>query len=204
MKIGFLAIGNEILQGKIQDANGVWLARFLRPHGLQLSLQVVSGDDAPEIKQALTYLYQSCSVVVCSGGLGPTPDDVTKAALGEFFGKGPSVFSKIARTIAEANYHRFGRIMPENHGYGFLPADFEALDNPSGFAPGLFFETAGKKLLAAPGVPKEFRDLLTQHINRVLPKSSQELIFLNFRTKGIPEEKIFNEVSPGLWKQLEK
>lgn len=205
MKIGFLAIGNEILQGKIQDANGIWLARFLRPLGLELSLQLVTSDDETSIKEALSFLYQSCSLVVCSGGLGPTPDDVTKASLGEFFGKGPAVFSPSARAIAEGHYQRIGRTMPEGHGYSFLPRGFEALDNPSGLAPGLLYQESARAMLAAPGVPKEFRDMVKIHLPTLVPKSAQEeLVFLNFRTKGIPEEKIFNELCPGLWDKLGK
>lgn len=202
MKFGFLAIGNEILQGKIQDANGAWLARFLAPLGTTLALQVTAGDSPEEIQSALHYLYQHCDFVICSGGLGPTPDDLTKASLGSFFGSAAPAFSPEARAIAEVHYQRFGRVMPDGHGYGFLPPGFTALDNPSGFAPGLFYQQNERRILAAPGVPKEFRDLLNKHLPPFFQKQGQQLVMLNFRTKGIPEEKIFSELCPGLWDKL--
>lgn len=203
MKIGFLAIGNEILHGKIQEANGPWLATFLRQYGLSLTAQVNCSDSPEDIQDSLKFLYEHCAFVICSGGLGPTPDDVTKIALANFFNKGPIQVSSQAKLVAQEHYRRFDRELPEGHGYGFLPKDFVALHNPSGFAPGLLLQEKEHLLLAAPGVPKEFRDMLMSHLPKLVALHSKEdLVFLNFRTKGIPEEKIFNELCPGLWERL--
>jgi len=204
MKIGFLVIGNEILQGKIQDANGPWLTKFLRPYGIVIHRQVITGDGLDEIQEALEFLYRQCELVICSGGLGPTPDDVTKAALGLFFKLPAPAFSEQAKEIAEANYQRFSRTLPDGHGYTLLSPGFVALSNPSGFAPGLVYSHDSRVLLAAPGVPKEFRDLLALHLPPLLESRSQrqDILFLNFRTKGIPEERIFTQLCPGLWEQL--
>ncbi len=204
MKIGFLAIGDEILQGKIQDANGPWLARFLRPWNLALQACATAGDGEEQIRAALDHLYGGCDLVVCSGGLGPTPDDVTKQALGNYFGKliHPS---PEARACAEAHYRRMGRELPEGHGYGYLPEGFAPLSNPSGFAPGLHFTSGGKSLLAAPGVPKEFRDMLEAHFPRFAETQGLPVVkLLNFRTQGVAEEKIFGTLCPGLWEALSR
>lgn len=203
MKIGFLAIGNEILHGKINEANGPWLAKFLRQYGQALEAQVNCSDSAEDIQNSLNFLYQNCTHVICSGGLGPTPDDVTKMSLATFFKKGPLQESSQARLVAEEHYRRFERELATGHGYGYLAKDFVALHNPSGFAPGLFIQENEKTLLAAPGVPKEFRDMLSFHFSKLISTQVNEnLLFLNFRTKGIPEEKIFNEICPGLWDKL--
>lgn len=204
MRIAFLAIGNELLQGKITDANGPWLTKFLRPLNSQLVLMLQVGDSFPEIHAALNYLYQNADLVICSGGLGPTPDDVTKEALGDFFGRGKPRPSSAARAVAQKNYDRFERLLPEGHGYGFLPDGFVPLDNPGGMAPGLWYSEGKRHLLAAPGVPKEFRDLLRSHLPQHLRTNGDQVSeLLIFRTKGLPEEKIFGEICPGLWKQLE-
>lgn len=204
VKLGFLAIGTELLQGKIQEANGFWLAQFLRPWSLRLENQLSVGDSPAEIKRGMDFLYQTCDLIICSGGLGPTPDDITKTVLADYFGKTVKPSAE-ARACAEKNYSRFDRSLPAEHGYGFLPEGFVPLDNPSGFAPGLFFATSTHQLLAAPGVPKEFRDMLTAHFATLLTKKLVTLPrveLLSFRSRGIPEEKIFKELCPGLWEQL--
>lgn len=204
MRIGMLIIGTELLQGKITDANTVWLAQFLRPWNLRLQLTLTVSDDNADIQAALQMLYQRCDVVVCSGGLGPTADDITKASLAQFFGK-KVIPQSSARLVAEANYTRFARSLAADHGYGFLPEDFVALNNPSGFAPGFWFSDAKRSLLAAPGVPKEFRDMLAEHFPKLVApmlKTTGALTLLNFRTRGVPEERIFKELAPGLWDEL--
>lgn len=206
MRLGLLIIGSELLQGKITDANTVWLGNFLRPLNLKVTLSMTVSDDKSMLSKALRTLFAEVDVVICSGGLGPTPDDVTKEALGEFFGK--KIFpSAEARKISEGNYQRFERTLPDGHGYGYLPEGFLPLDNPAGFAPGLWFSESGKSLLAAPGVPKEFQTMLALHFpSRILPlfPAQKSLSLLNFRTWGVPEEKIFTELDPTLWKDLEE
>jgi len=204
MRLGMLIIGTELLQGKITDANTVWLAQFLRPWNLRLQLTLTVSDDQTDIQAALQMLYERCDVVVCSGGLGPTADDITKECLARFFAR-KVVAQASARLVAEANYARFHRTLAADHGYGYLPEDFLALSNPSGFAPGFWFTDSKRALMAAPGVPKEFRDMLTEHFPKLvapLLKLPGEMSLLNFRTRGVPEEKIFNELAPGLWDEL--
>lgn len=204
MRLGMLIIGTELLQGKIIDANTVWLAQFLRPWNLRLQLTLTVSDDNTDIQAALQMLYQRCDVVVCSGGLGPTADDITKASLAQFFGK-KVIPQTSARQVAEGNYLRFARTLADDHGYGYLPEDFVALNNPSGFAPGLWFTDTQRSLLAAPGVPKEFRDMLAEHFPKLIApmlKNTGAIHLLNFRTRGVPEERIFKELAPGLWDEL--
>ena len=204
MRIGMLIIGSELLQGKVTDANTVWMAQYLRPWNLRLQMTLTVSDEHQDIQAALNMLYQHCDGIICSGGLGPTADDITKNSLGVFFGKTLDANTQ-ARSVTEANYARFERILAPNHGYGYLPADFEALNNPSGFAPGLWYEEKQRCLLAAPGVPKEFRDMLSEAFPlKFAPRigSTQKLTLLNFRTRGVPEEKIFQELAPELWDQL--
>jgi len=187
-----------------QDPNGHWLAQFLRRWNLRLSYQLTTGDAPAGIRAALDFLYANCEVVVCSGGLGPTPDDLTKQVLADLFGKTVKA-SLSARSCAEANYRRLGREHAPGHGYGHLPEDFIPLDNPAGFAPGLWFEANRYALLAAPGVPKEFREMVADHWPRLLGERLAHLppvTLLNFRTRGVPEEKIFGELCPGLWDTL--
>jgi nicotinamide-nucleotide amidase len=206
MKAGFLIIASEVLNGKISDVNNQALARFLRPYSIEIEKTVIVKDSIPAIHKALKDLFEECDLVVTSGGLGPTRDDLTKEALGSYFGK-KSFFSEEAFQIADTNYQKFGRPFPgREHGYCFLPEGFLALNNPTGFAPGLFFHENGKHILSGPGVPREFRGMIEEHLERLAlsnNKTSEVFRFINIRTKRVPEEKIFGEVDTTLWDKLE-
>src|SRR5690606_33101162 len=111
MKIGFLIIGSEVLNGKISDLNTKILADFLRPNNLEINEAMISRDEKHSIMHSLKELFARHDVVVTSGGLGPTKDDITKDTLGEFFGK-TSKYSEEAVKIATENYQRFNRPFP--------------------------------------------------------------------------------------------
>lgn len=206
MKAGFLIIASEVLNGKISDVNNQALARFLRTFSVDIEKTVIVKDSTPAIHKALRDLLEECDFVITSGGLGPTKDDLTKEALGTFFGK-KSVFSEEAMSVAEKNYKKFERpFAGKEHGYCFLPEGFVALNNPTGFAPGLFYEDKGKAILCGPGVPREFRGILEEHLEKYIlskTKSENQFRLVNIRTKRIPEEKIFGEVDKTLWDKLE-
>ncbi len=206
MQAGFLIIASEVLNGKISDVNNQALARFLRTYSIEIEKTIIVKDSILAIHKALKDLFEECDLVVTSGGLGPTRDDLTKDALGSFFGK-KSFFSEDAFLIADKNYQKFERPFPgREHGYCFLPEGFLALNNPTGFAPGLFFHENGKYILSGPGVPREFRGMIEEHLERLVlskNKTSEVFRFINIRTKRVPEEKIFGEVDTALWDKLE-
>lgn len=206
MKIGLLIIGNEILDGKITDANTRALSLFLRSQNLELKTSLTVCDEEESIHLGLKSLFTLCDVVVTSGGLGPTKDDLTKEAIASFLGRKIS-FSQEAFQVALKHYERFNRpFAGREHGYCFLPEGFLALSNSTGFAPGLFAEHLGKYLLCGPGVPREFRSLLEDHFETLIknrfPQSNEVLELITVRTKKIPEEKIFGEVDTLLWDKL--
>lgn len=206
MKIGLLIIGNEILEGKINDANTRQLAQFLIKENLDLSMTMTVKDQEEMIHQGLSILFDQCDVVVTSGGLGPTKDDLTKETIASWLGRKVQ-YSEQAFAIATKNYQRFNRMFAgKEHGYCFLPEGFEALENSTGFAPGLFTRHHNKFLISGPGVPREFKSLLDDHfVSKVLsqfPRSSQLVELYTVRTMRIPEEKIFGEVDPTLWDKL--
>ncbi len=207
MKIGLLIIGTEVLKGMVVDANTHWLAGFLKKQHLELQKVTIVGDSEDEIIMGLTELYKSCDLVFTSGGLGPTQDDITKNSIASFF-KLKVEFSKEAREAAEKNYNQFNRELANGHVYETLPTGFTPLWNPTGFAPGFFYKSAENKFIfSGPGVPKEFKSIITEHFNSLLatflPKTGFQKT-INFRTKRIPEEKIFTEVAPSLWSDLER
>jgi nicotinamide-nucleotide amidase len=191
---------------KEKDANTRQLCLFLKNYHLELLTSLTVKDQENLIHQGLASLFLNCDVVITSGGLGPTKDDLTKEAIATFLGRKIS-YSEDSHQIALKNYQRFNRpFAGREHGYCYLPEGFVALENSTGFAPGLFAENHGKYLLCGPGVPREFKSLLedhfVSHIKSRFPISSEVIESLNFRTKRIPEEKIFKEVDPTLWDKL--
>ncbi len=206
MKIGLLIIGNEILEGKISDANTRQLSLFLKEHHLELHTSLTVTDQESTIHLGLKTLFSICDVIVTSGGLGPTKDDLTKEAIASFLGRKIS-FNEESYAVALKNYERFNRpFAGKEHGYCFLPEGFMALDNSTGFAPALFAEHQGKYLLCGAGVPKEFKSLMEDHfVSLICPRfpANKNLIeSITVRTKKIPEEKIFGEVDTSLWEKL--
>lgn len=205
MKIGFLVIGSEVLDGKISDTNTKLLADFLKTYHLEIHQSMVARDERSAILEALKVLFDKCDLVVTSGGLGPTKDDITKDTLAEFFGS-KITYSEKAHQVADANYKRFDRPFPGNdHGYSYLPENFVPLNNSTGFAPGLFSEQKGKFLFSAPGVPREFKSMLEEHLLKLVSSKLDRSVVLGTviaRTKKVPEEKIFGEVDPTLWDKL--
>lgn len=205
MKIGLLIIGSEVLDGKISDLNTKILADFLRPHHLEIHEALVVRDEKEALKSSLQKIFKNNDVVVTSGGLGPTKDDITKETIAEFMGS-KITFSNEAMDVAQKNYERFGRPFPgDEHGYCYLPDGFKALANQSGLAPGLAAKYQDKFLFSGPGVPREFKTLLHDHFISLVSEKINKNEFQDnviFRTKNVPEEKIFGEVDPALWDKL--
>lgn len=205
MKIGLLIIGSEVLDGKISDLNTKILADFLRPLHLEINEVLIARDERNSIQHALTEVFKNNDIIFTSGGLGPTKDDITKETLGTFFGK-KLCFSEEALKIAEENYKRFERPFPgREHAYCYLPEGFRALSNNSGFAPAFYNLCQDKIIISGPGVPREFKSMLNDHFLKIAENRIDKKIFQDnviFRTKNVPEEKIFGEVDPQLWDKL--
>ena len=205
MKIGLLVIGNELLEGKIKDANTQNFALFLSSRNLELPYSLLIGDSETSIQDGLKFLFERCDVILTSGGLGPTLDDITKASIGKFLNK-KIKFSEEAYKISFENYQKFNRPFEDkNHGYCFLPENFIPLNNSTGFAPCFAFIENNKVLLCAPGVPREFESFLSDHFDNLTQNHRKNDLYfgsVNFKTRKVPEEKIFSETDPSLWEKL--
>lgn len=206
MTIELIIIGDEILNGRTQDANLAWFAPWLFKRGLNLSNVTIVRDDQAQMLAALEAAWKRSDIVITSGGIGPTLDDLTKAVIADFAGKRLVEDSK-AKEIVENNYARLSRPWtPTTNGYHIIPENFIATDNPGGLAPGLVWFENKKALMAAPGVPREFSLMVADVFFPLLKdegfniQGDQAQVIM--RTHGVPEEKIFGELCPNLWQQL--
>lgn len=208
MTIELIIIGDEILNGRTLDANLAWMAPWLFQKGLNLGHVTMVRDEPTQMIEAMTTAWKRSKIIITSGGIGPTLDDLTKAIMAEFAGKTLGEDAN-ARAIVEKNYKRIDRDWtPQTNAYHLIPKDFIATDNPAGLAPGLVYINEGKALMAAPGVPKEFAVMVEKVFFPLLESKGFNLIGdqgqVVIRTFGVPEEKIFGELCPTLWKDLER
>ncbi len=150
-------------------------------------------------------MFDQCDLIITSGGMGPTQDDITKDSIAKYLGRKIS-YSEASEKIAVHNYSKYDRPFPgKDHGYCFLPDGFLPLNNSTGFAPGLFTEEKGKFLLCAPGVPREFNSMLADHLPSLVFSKNKNVTFIDHviaRTRRVPEEKIFSEIDKTLWDKL--
>lgn len=171
MNAVLLTVGDELLIGQVVNTNAAWLGENLNALGVDVVRNVTVGDDVEAIKLEMQRSFDVAELVIITGGLGPTHDDVTKEAVAEFFGTelefDPEIFERVRERFV-----RKGRTVPEsNRTQAMVPRGFEVLPNPVGSAPGLWYaDEVGSKerlLVVLPGVPHEMRYLM---LHEALPR----------------------------------
>lgn len=207
MKTSIIIIGNEILSGRTRDANGHFLSNWLKEMGLHNRQMIIVPDESQAVRKALEEAWNDSDLVITTGGLGPTLDDMTKEILAENF-KTPIKECPKAKELTIGHYERIKREWnPELNHYHMIPEGFEAVENPAGLAPGLLKFDQNKLLLSAPGVPRELRAMantIWPHLlDRFFSNSRDSQQTITIRTKGLPEEKIFS-LMPDFWETMSK
>lgn len=171
MKVEIITIGDEILIGQIVDTNSAWMAQKLNDIGAKVERIITISDGLDAIISALSDAEKRSDIVLITGGLGPTKDDVTKKALAKYFNCGFTFYPEIADHIARL-FARFGREMSElNRLQAELPTACEPLQNNQGTAPGMWFEGNNTVFVSLPGVPYEMKGLMQDH---VLPRIKEK------------------------------
>ena len=164
MKVEIITIGDEILIGQIVDTNSAWMAQRLNEIGAKVERIVTITDSLEEIKLSLSEAEQRADVVLITGGLGPTKDDVTKKALADYFKCGYTFYPEIAEHISRL-FEKFGKQMSElNRLQAEVPSACKPLQNNQGTAPGMWFEKEGTVFVSMPGVPYEMKGIMKDHV----------------------------------------
>ncbi|MBN1664635.1 MAG: competence/damage-inducible protein A [Deltaproteobacteria bacterium] len=174
MKVGILTIGNELTSGKTQDTNSSYIARELVQRGWQMAGTLSVGDDDEAIKDGLDYILSRADAVIVTGGLGPTVDDITTAAIARAYNR------KLFTDEATLNHikERFERAKlnwtNNNAKQAEFPEGAEVIPNPAGTAAGFALKVGDKLITVIPGVPMEARRMLTEGVIPVLIKAFPE------------------------------
>ena len=165
-----ITIGDELLIGQVVDTNSAYIAQELNKIGVWVKRRVSVGDVKEDIKRALDEESKHSDIILITGGLGPTADDITKPVLCEYFGGQMIVNEQVlshVRYLFEKVYRRPGPLLEVNLRQAEVPSVCTVLHNARGTAPGMWFESKGKVFVSMPGVPHEMKGLLQE---KVIPK----------------------------------
>lgn len=167
MKIGIIVIGDELLIGQVTDTNSGDIARMIAPAGWQIGEVRTVHDDAEAIRRVIGEMMGLYDVVLSTGGLGPTKDDITKATLQGIFGGEMYEDAGVLAHVEEVFRKRGLKMNSLTRGQAMVPDSCIVIPNALGTAPVMWFEREGKVLVAMPGVPFETRHAFA---NEVLPR----------------------------------
>lgn len=167
MNAEIITIGDELLIGQVVDTNSAFLGQQLTFNGIRVVQKTAISDSPEHIKQALTEAQKRADIILLTGGLGPTKDDLTKQTLTEYFGMKMRFDDSVLKHITEL-FARFGReVTPTNRTQCEIPDGCTPIYNANGTAPGMWFEVNGKIIVSMPGVPYEMKSMFS---DSVLPK----------------------------------
>jgi len=177
MKCTILSVGTELLFGSIQNTNTVYLSQQMIPLGIDVLYHMTVGDNPRRLKQMLNHAYKDCDLVVATGGLGPTQDDLTKEVIADVFEEQVVTFPDQLE-ILKQHFTKHNRIMSDNN---LKQADFPEhaliLPNLNGTAPGFMLEKQDKIIISMPGPPNEMIPMFERFVRPLLSEKSDSVLY---------------------------
>ncbi|MDA9554856.1 competence/damage-inducible protein A [Pelobium sp.] len=193
-----ITIGDEILIGQIVDSNSAWMATELNKIGVKVKQITSVSDDAAHILEALNYAEERADLIIMTGGLGPTKDDITKKTLSTYFNSKEMVLHEPTLAIVKGIFARYkAPLLEVNHQQAMVPDNCEVLLNEQGTAPGMLFRKGKKIFISMPGVPYEMMNLMN---TQVIPKIKNEfnlpaVYHQTILTAGVGESFLAEQIS---------
>ena len=182
MKYSIIAIGDELLIGQVTDTNSGWIAREMSVYGWELQKVQVVPDNADAIKKAIDIAFEESDVVLATGGLGPTKDDITKTTLCDYFG-GELIFDDATlANVLEVVEKRHLKLNEYTRNQAYVPSSCKVVQNEVGTAPILWFEKDEKVLVSMPGVPFEMQHMMKKVLIPKFVKKTHDNMHLQYRT----------------------
>ena len=190
MKCEVISIGDELLIGQTINTNASWIGEQLNILGFNISHCLVISDLKNDIINALDQAYKRSDIIIITGGLGPTNDDITKHTLTEYFNTTLKLNIEIEKNIIDYFTNRNLPILQSNRDQALIPKSCEVLPNSRGSASGMWFEKKGVVFISLPGVPYEMKGIMNDHVfSRLLALKGDENTIINktIRTHGMGE-----------------
>ena len=197
-KASIVSIGNELLSGQTVDTNAAYLSGELLSIGIPVVSSYTIGDDTDAIVRALNLAAADADVVLATGGLGPTDDDLTRQGLASFLGAELQLQTELLDRIQNFFTKRNLQMSERNKIQAYIPAGAKALANPLGTAPGIMTEAKGKLLVALPGVPSEMKRMFAESVLPELQRfaGTQAVVVRKLKCFGAGESTIAEMLGP--------
>jgi nicotinamide-nucleotide amidase len=198
MRLNIITIGDELLYGQTIDTNSAWMAQELNANGWEVYEKIAVGDSKKNIIETLTKSLVNVDVVLITGGLGPTSDDLTMPVLAEYFNSKIIFNEDVLNDISKMLIPRGIAINENNRKQAYVPEKCIPIRNKLGTAPGLWFSIDGKIVVSMPGVPHEMRGMMNDFVlPRLAEINENEIIIHKFiLTLGIPEAILAEKIEP--------
>ncbi|MGM0566437.1 MAG: competence/damage-inducible protein A [Bacteroidota bacterium] len=189
IKAAVITIGDEILIGQIVNTNASWLGQQMNLAGYSVVHMATVPDQGEEIVNELDKAIKYAEIVIITGGLGPTKDDITKRTLAEYFGKSLHEDQDTLEQVTSFFADRGMTLTETNRRQALVPEGAVVLKNENGTAPGMLFEDNGKVVVSLPGVPLEMKHLMTEKVIPYLKKKykGQHIYHKTIMTHGMGE-----------------
>lgn len=197
MKAQIISIGNELLIGDTINTNASWMGNYLTECGFEVTQITTISDDVNCIKNTISEAMAASDLVLCTGGLGPTHDDLTKKAVADLFGSQLVLDESVLNFIKE-RFQKWGIPFSEsNYDQAMVPDNCEVLFNNHGSAPGMWFHENNCYLAVMPGVPQEMKFLIRERVHPKIKEifgEAKSLYSAYLHTAGIGESTLSDEI----------
>jgi nicotinamide-nucleotide amidase len=193
-----IAIGSELLTPEKTDTNSLWLTGKLNEIGIDVKLKTIVGDDSRRLEETIRDAVKRSDVVITTGGLGPTEDDITRQISARAIGRELVYHEDIVEHLRE-RFRSWGREMPEiNKRQAYVIEDAEILPNPNGSAVGMMCRIAEKFLIILPGPPRENQPMFENYVFQALREKAGEIVFRKrlLKVSGLGESAIDEAIAP--------
>ncbi len=196
MRAEIISVGTELLLGQIVDTNAVYLSQELASLGIGLYRRSTVGDNPHRLREAIEEALDRAELVITSGGLGPTEDDLTKETVAQVLGL-PLVLDQPSLDWIRTYFTKMGRKMTENnYKQALIPEGGKALANPKGTAPGIAVKAKEKLVICLPGPPRELKPMFHDFVLPLLREESKGIIISRvLRICGLGESVVAEELS---------
>lgn len=195
MKAEIITVGTEILLGDILNTNSRYLSRELAAMGIEMYYQITVGDNEERLLKTLEESLNRSDIVICTGGLGPTEDDITKEVCAKYFGYELELHKSSLDAMIERFKHMNRVPTKNNEKQAYFPKEAYVLKNDNGTAPGCIMEKEGKMIVVLPGPPKEMESMFENYVKPYLSKLTDDVIESEvLRIIGVGESKVENDI----------
>jgi nicotinamide-nucleotide amidase len=193
-----IAIGSELLTSERTDTNSLWLTEKLNGIGVEVKLKTIVGDDDARLEEAIRDAMKRSGIVIMTGGLGPTEDDITRKIAARAMNRRLKLNEKVLEGL-RSKFLALGRQMPEINSRQAMVIDgAEVLDNPNGSAPGMYLEHEGHSVVLLPGPPREMRPMFENFVLTKLAAKAGDVRVVRriLRVAGMGESAVDEKIAP--------